>query len=522
MRVHSARRPSRQVAVLSAAVLLAAALAGCINASDNDHDGILDVDDPDDDNDQVPDGFETQYGSDPLNATDAALDVDGDGLTLLQEYLAGTDPTNPDSDGDSMPDGWEVANGLDPVDSTDGAADLDGDGLTNAQEFANGTLPANPDTDGDGIPDGWEVAHGLDPNAAGDGGLDPDHDGLTSAQESAHGTDPLVYDTDNDTMGDGWEWGHGLNPLDPSDADEDPDGDSYDLDGSGTVEESERFTNIREFGAGTDPQQDDTDADGCPDGFEWGFGLDPTNPDDATQDPDGDGLSNVQEATLGTAPNRTDSDGDSMPDGWEYSFGLNPADAADAAGDADGDGLTNAQEYSRGSDPTNPDTDGDGAADGLDADPTRDLSVTVRVTGAGVTLATAGGEGAFDPPWELLLRVTIGGTAAANQTFNLTGATNLTGSRDDLNLTFTVDVDDGAWDVSVTVELWELDLAETVGVNADDLLDIDPTGANFTLAFTYNLTTGAISGEVTGSPADGSQDGRVGEADGRIDFEIGT
>ena len=34
------------------------------------------------------------HGLDPFNAGDANLDNDGDGLSNLQEYLAGTDPTN--------------------------------------------------------------------------------------------------------------------------------------------------------------------------------------------------------------------------------------------------------------------------------------------------------------------------------------------------------------------------------------------------------------------------------------------
>ncbi|HUK83993.1 MAG TPA: thrombospondin type 3 repeat-containing protein [Verrucomicrobiae bacterium] len=44
----------------------------------------------DTDGDGIPNGFDL----DPLNPANAAADSDGDGLTDLQEYLAGTDPTN--------------------------------------------------------------------------------------------------------------------------------------------------------------------------------------------------------------------------------------------------------------------------------------------------------------------------------------------------------------------------------------------------------------------------------------------
>lgn len=92
-----------------------------------------------------------------------------------------------------------------------------------------------------------------------------------------------------------------------------------------------------------------------------------SDPDNA--DFDGDGLTNWEEIYIyGTDPFNADSDGDGMPDGWEVMNGFNPSDPADADEDADGDGLTNLQEYELGTDPNNPDSDGDGVWDGDEND----------------------------------------------------------------------------------------------------------------------------------------------------------
>jgi hypothetical protein len=46
---------------------------------------------------------------------------------------------------------------------SEAAGDVDGDGLDNADEYAFGTGPLDPDSDDDGFTDGQEVSAGSDP-----------------------------------------------------------------------------------------------------------------------------------------------------------------------------------------------------------------------------------------------------------------------------------------------------------------------------------------------------------------------
>jgi len=371
-------------------------------------------------------------------------DTDGDGLTDYEEvYVTLTNPVKFDSDGDGMPDGWEYYNNLDenvpvdPADPADATDDLDGDGLTNLQEYRAGTeisladrnrdgTPDGWDSDGDGMPDEFEVVNArwsdilgrytLDPKkdtGAGDANLDPDNDGLTNLEEylNVHqyqrSTDPNSYDTDGDGLSD-YEESRTYAALGPNPFKKDTDGDRL-LDGEevkihGTNASSpdsdiDGLTDYEEVNAiylktgqrlkfQTDPLDEDPDDDGLRDFdevLEYG-----TNPWMADTDEDGinDGDEVMADFNLdlegkqGTNPLEKDTDGDGMDDGWEFKhsdpdqdgiptwwekkYGFAWNDAIDKNLDRDDDGATNYVEYLNNTDPFNPNTDGDTKLDGAE------------------------------------------------------------------------------------------------------------------------------------------------------------
>ncbi len=319
---------------------------------DTDGDGILDVDDLDDDNDGIPDTVE------------GTADTDGDGIP---------DSLDLDADNDGIPDAVE-AGGADVNGDgiLDGFVDVDNDGLADsvddtdngsgAGEVTGGTPLPIPNTDGDGVPDYKDV--------------DADNDGITDIVENG-GTDTngdgmidVLVDANNDGLTDD----QATSNLVDTDNDNIPDYLDLDSDNDG-------ITDLAESGG------EDTDNDGVIDAFNDanGDGLDdeaPTNatpldtdedgiPDSKDLDADGDGINDIIE------DGGTDIDNDGMIDNLNDadSNGLDDDDInGNGSVDTDGDGIPNFQDT---------DSDGDSVPDAEEVDP----------EGKGLGLADTDGDG---------------------------------------------------------------------------------------------------------------------------------
>jgi hypothetical protein len=104
-----------------------------------------------------------------------------------------------DIDGDSLPDEFEIDKGLDPVNPDDAMTDMDGDGISNIDEFTIGTDINKIDTDNDGFSDFYEITviktdpltMDTDGDGVPDGNEDSDDDGFTDLEEFNAGTNPF-------------------------------------------------------------------------------------------------------------------------------------------------------------------------------------------------------------------------------------------------------------------------------------------------------------------------------------------
>ncbi len=171
-------------------------------------------------------------------------------------------------------------------------------------------------------------------------GEDIDCDQGPLDQEPINTTFPQdAVDSDQDGIPDYWELEMLLDPSNTNDAYQDPDEDGLDS-------YTEYMMHLK-YGNSTDPNNADTDGDGFSDGEESDKGTDPTDPEDHPFEYDPDG----------------DDDGDGMTNDDEKQCGLDSDDPSDAKADFDKDGLTNEKECEIGTKKTKADTDSDGYSD---------------------------------------------------------------------------------------------------------------------------------------------------------------
>ena len=324
--------------------------------ADSDGDTIPDQDDPDDDDDGIPDTVDGVGVDTDGDGIDNPLDTDSDNDGISDAEEAGPVPETPqdtdsdgtpdfmdtDSDNDGTPDSGPGDSGPDAgadtdsdglADAVEGAGDADGDGILNIQDIDsdNDTIldvieagdTENPvDTDSDGIPDFLD--------------LDSDNDGIPDLYEASAGVvDTASLDADGDGRVDSGSV-FGTNGLvDAVEAPADSGALTFqvvDTDGDGAPD----FTDT------------DSDNDGLSDTIEsGGQDADGNGVVDALADADNDGIDDNVDASI-TGGADTDSDG--IDDAFDSDFV--------ATADTDSDGIVDASDV---------DANGDGIVDDSNA-----------------------------------------------------------------------------------------------------------------------------------------------------------
>jgi len=155
----------------------------------------------DDDATVTPGASEIADGKDnDCDGHDETWDADGDGLDVLGEEAAGTDPDDADSDDGGVGDGDEVAAGTDPLDGTDdhGAGDSGGSGASGGADS------------GDGGADSGGSGGSTDDSAQGDDTAPPDgSDGGGDGGGSGGGDDSAAPTADTAIASGGYFGGGG-------------------------------------------------------------------------------------------------------------------------------------------------------------------------------------------------------------------------------------------------------------------------------------------------------------------------
>ena len=318
--------------------------------------------------------------ADRLVMTNASGQFVRNGGTLIVGSLV-LDP-NLDANGDGMPNGWEQAYGLDPLGAVDIHADHDNDGLTDLQEFQAGTDPTDSDSalkilgikeQGCDVLVTWEAGGG--------------RTNVLQAARSPWGayfniSSNIVITSVGDIATNVCDTGAATNTnsryyrvatrstsvtgtMAPSLAVTSPANNSY-------------TTNSTVSVAGTSASAAGVagvDVNGFAASSTNGYGNWVATVSGLTAGTNtlsvlaGDNVAPANIATNSTrviyAVGDFDGNGDGLPDAWQIRyFGSVYALNARPSVDADGDGLSNFEEYQLGTNPQNPDSDGDGISDG--------------------------------------------------------------------------------------------------------------------------------------------------------------
>lgn len=258
--------------------------------ADNDGDGIGNNADPDDDNDFMPDAWETTHDLNPENADDADLDKDDDGFTNADEFHGGSDPSNAYS-------------------------------IPTVEDFETGDLNLFS-WSAEGF-EKWQVADDSDPK------VNPHENNyfIARSQDMGHGESSglsVKMLCEKGVI----SFGYALS------TEKDHDKLSFYMDDQlqGEWSGNSSYTRSQEF-----------DVPSGMHTFRWEF----------ARDAEGSAGANRVWLDEIRFPMSRDSDGDLMPDRWEDENALNP-NWDDAASDLDGDGYDNLLEFTAGTDPDDP------------------------------------------------------------------------------------------------------------------------------------------------------------------------
>lgn len=111
------------------------------------------------------DGYSNAEDQFPFDSSET-LDSDSDGMGDNADAFPNNSLYKADSDSDGMPDAWETRYGLNPNDASDATSDQDNDGITALDEFLEGSIPSGSlDIDGnedyDALTDGLLLLRGM-------------------------------------------------------------------------------------------------------------------------------------------------------------------------------------------------------------------------------------------------------------------------------------------------------------------------------------------------------------------------